>query len=151
MIEDSPHGSYTRWKWYRCNCTICAKAKAEAIKPKPVPLPTGFRKDFNTAFDPSWREKAECRRFGPLDWKYENGKTRHMTAEEWGAFVDRVFFVQRGGSYEEALTICARCPVKEECLQAGLVDLPTNGQTPTGIWGGKSQRERHSIRGRKWR
>ena len=143
------HGSYTMWRWHKCPCELCEAAKAAALAPAPrvkVKRPIESK-----TFDPVWREQAECRRFGPLDWKFENGKTRHMTQEEWGAYIDRVFFVGRGGSQEEAISICARCPVKEACLSAGLVDLPVVCRPPSGIWGGKTQRERIALTGRKFR
>lgn len=74
-----------------------------------------------------------------------------MTAEEWGALVDRLFFPRRGESAEEAEIICARCPVQEQCLNAGLVDMPVSNVPPVGIWGGKSHRERLRLSGRKHR
>jgi len=146
------HGTYSKWKWDHCNCSICKAAKDKFLNPpKFIPLPEDFRETNEATFSNKWRDKAECRRHGPMDWKIESGKTRFMTSEEWGAWTDRVFFPQRGGSVEEARMLCERCPVQEECLAAGLIDIPTNGQTPIGIWGGKSQRERRTIRGRKWR
>jgi len=146
------HGTYSKWKWDHCNCSICKAAKDKHLNPaKYIPLPDDFRKVDDTTFSNVWRDKAECRRHGPMDWKVEDGKTRYMTDEEWGAWTDRVFFPQRGGSVEEAREICARCPVQEQCFAAGLVDLPVSGSTPLGIWGGKSQRERRATRGRKWR
>lgn len=45
-------------------------------------------------------------------------------------------------SYElDAKAICAACPVRSECLEFGLDE-------PTGIWGGRSARERRYIRRR---
>lgn len=41
----------------------------------------------------------------------------------------------------EAKEICARCPVRSECLLAGLDE-------PDGIWGGRTERERRIIRAR---
>ena len=154
MRANAKHGTATKWKWDKCSCPICKAAKVEALKntatPYVLPVLNQLRLANDETFSEVWRSKAECRRHGPMDWKVENGKTRYMTDEEWGAWTSRVFFVQRGGSSEEAKTICERCPVKAECLSAGLVDVPISNKTPTGIWGGLSQRERQTIRGRKW-
>lgn len=49
-----------------------------------------------------------------------------------------------GGTVEKAKTVCAVCPVIEDCLQYA---LETNQRS--GIWGGTSERERKSLR-RKW-
>lgn len=48
------------------------------------------------------------------------------------------------GSTERAKTICAVCPVIDDCLEYA---LETNQRS--GIWGGTSERERKSLR-RKW-
>jgi WhiB family redox-sensing transcriptional regulator len=52
-----------------------------------------------------------------------------------------LFFPERGDSTREAKETCASCPVRVECLEYAL-DL---GITH-GIWGGKSERERRSLR-----
>lgn len=146
-MTQGKHGSYTKWKYGKCVCDICVVAKAEAIKAKP-PKPVLIKRPVDsTTFNSAWREKSECRRFGPLDWKIEGGKTRHMNIEEWGKYIDRVFFPRRGESIEEAVGICARCPVSKECLAAGLVDMPFTNGPPTGIWGGKGLRERQRLFG----
>jgi len=146
-VTQGKHGSYTKWKYGKCPCGICREAKAEAIKAKPPKPVLTKRVVDNTTFDPEWREKAECRRLGPLDWKVEDGKTRHMTAEEWGKFIDRLFFPRRGDSVEAAVNICSRCPVSKECLAAGLVNMPFTWGPPVGIWGGKGHGERQRLFG----
>ena len=62
----------------------------------------------------SWRERAACKGMDPA-----------------------IFFPERGGSVNEALTICERCPVRLECRLYAL-------QHPelVGIWGGMSGRSR---------
>lgn len=52
-----------------------------------------------------------------------------------------LFFPERGQSTGEAKAICARCPVKDVCLEVALA----NGEK-FGIWGGLSERERRRIR-----
>jgi WhiB family redox-sensing transcriptional regulator len=52
-----------------------------------------------------------------------------------------VFFPERGESAEPARQVCARCPVREQCLDYAI----SNGITD-GIWGGLSERERRALR-----
>lgn len=52
-----------------------------------------------------------------------------------------IFFPERGSSTKEAKSICATCPVADQCLDYALM----NGEK-FGIWGGKSERERRKIR-----
>ena len=47
-----------------------------------------------------------------------------------------MFFPERNAPTEPALAICARCPVRAECLAAADDD---------GIWGGTTAKERASI------
>ena len=53
-----------------------------------------------------------------------------------------MFFPARGDSrgLQEALAVCATCPVTEPCMEEGLV-----GER-WGIWGATSERERRKIR-----
>lgn len=53
-----------------------------------------------------------------------------------------IFFPEKGGNLGIAKGICARCPVKTECLMAAL------SRHERGIWGGTSERERMKIRTR---
>ena len=70
-----------------------------------------------------WRERAACR----------------------GADLG-VFFPGRGESAEPARQICARCPVRQPCLDYAL----THGILH-GIWGGLSERKRRALRSRRVR
>lgn len=67
---------------------------------------------------PSWHQHAACRGLDPA-----------------------LFFVGRGGPSEPAKEVCASCPVRAECLDAGL-----DPQELWGVWGGKSGLERNWIR-----
>jgi WhiB family transcriptional regulator, redox-sensing transcriptional regulator len=69
-------------------------------------------------FAARWRELAACR----------------------GMNLD-MFFPERGESAEPARQVCARCPVREQCLDYAV----SNGITG-GIWGGMSERERRALR-----
>lgn len=51
-----------------------------------------------------------------------------------------LFFPAKGGDDgKRAKAICEPCPVRSECLEAGLNEK-------TGIWGGTSERDRRKIR-----
>jgi WhiB family redox-sensing transcriptional regulator len=52
-----------------------------------------------------------------------------------------LFFTERGESTGDAKEVCLGCCVRQECLDFALA----NGEK-FGIWGGKSERERRSLR-----
>jgi len=77
-------------------------------------------------FAARWRELAACR----------------------GADLN-LFFPGRGESAEPARQVCARCPVREPCL-----DYATSNQITHGVWGGLSELERRALQSgwvRAWR
>ena len=51
-----------------------------------------------------------------------------------------LFFPAKGGSTRQAKRVCMACDVRAACLEYALA----NGERH-GIWGGKSERERHRI------
>lgn len=67
--------------------------------------------------DETWRARAACR-----------------------GVETRVFYVERGESSAPAKAICARCPVRIECLACAI----RHGDV-YGIWGGMADRERRPI------
>ena len=67
-----------------------------------------------------WRDRAACR----------------------GADLD-LFFPGRGESAEPARRICARCPVRQPCLEFALCQGIVHG-----IWGGLAERDRRTLRTR---
>ena len=71
-------------------------------------------------FAARWRELAACR----------------------GADLD-LFFPGRGESAEPARQVCARCPVREPCL-----DYALSHGIVHGIWGGLAERDRRALRSR---
>ena len=52
-----------------------------------------------------------------------------------------IFFVRRGEPARQALAICARCPVRPECLEFALVN-----DERFGIWGGTTETRRRRMR-----
>ena len=71
------------------------------------------------AQEPTWRLDAACR----------------------GMDTD-LFFPARGESLAPLRAICARCPVREQCLDEHLMGT-------CGFWGGMSERERRAERRRR--
>lgn len=57
-----------------------------------------------------------------------------------------LFFPGQGEDASIAKGICARCPVREECL-----DYAMRHTERFGIWGGLSERERRRIRSQRAR
>ena len=55
-----------------------------------------------------------------------------------------LWFPRRGGDTRPAVAICRKCPVRPECL-AWALEQDTN---PVGIFGGLTQRQRRTRRGR---
>ena len=54
-----------------------------------------------------------------------------------------MFFPGRGESAEPARQICARCPVRQPCLDYAISHGITHG-----IWGGLAERDRRALRTR---
>lgn len=52
-----------------------------------------------------------------------------------------MFYPSRGEDHRPAKAVCARCPVRAECLRFALVNRENHG-----VWGGLSERERRRIR-----
>lgn len=73
--------------------------------------------------EPTWRRLAACRGY-PVE----------------------LFFPVVGQDPKEAKTICAGCPVREECLAEALA-VPV--AYDHGVWGGTSAKERQALRRRQ--
>ena len=54
-----------------------------------------------------------------------------------------LFFPDKGGSVKPAKRVCARCPVRVECLDDALACMPTHDD---GIRGGLTLTERRALR-----
>jgi WhiB family redox-sensing transcriptional regulator len=52
-----------------------------------------------------------------------------------------LFYLERGQTAEPARQVCARCPVRQPCLEYVLSNRITSG-----IWGGLTERERRPLR-----
>lgn len=52
-----------------------------------------------------------------------------------------LFFPTKGGSPDAAKRVCARCPVRLQCINYALAD-----ESLVGVWGGLTDRERREIR-----
>ena len=52
-----------------------------------------------------------------------------------------IFFVPRGGTNEPARRVCARCPVRADCLEFALAN-----NEYLGVWGGSSEQDRRRIK-----
>jgi WhiB family redox-sensing transcriptional regulator len=72
---------------------------------------------------PAWMQDAECRGLDP-----------------------NVFFTERGEPTTQVKEICARCPVRGECL-----DYALEMGEKFGCWGGTSERERRRLRAARGR
>lgn len=81
-----------------------------------------------TTTDSGWREQAACR---DLDTElfFPVGTT--------GPALDQT---------EQAIAVCAHCPVAQACLDWA---LDTNQQD--GIWGGRTEDQRRALRRQRWR
>lgn len=77
---------------------------------------------------PMWHDEARCRSdsFDPddffLEGKYPNGSVRYRDARD------------------RAKSICAMCPVRQECLEWAL-----EADVRSGIWGGMTANERRRL------
>ena len=69
---------------------------------------------------------------GPLEWM-TGGVCAQVDPDLW--------FPEKGGSTREAKALCARCPVRPECLGYALAH-----DERFGVWGGASERDRRRIK-----
>jgi WhiB family transcriptional regulator, redox-sensing transcriptional regulator len=74
---------------------------------------------------PAWAQRASCRG-SDLDFYVDASKVANRPA------------------VDAAKAVCSNCPVREDCLQYAL----RNGET-FGIWGGRTEKERSTIRRRR--
>ncbi len=74
--------------------------------------------DYGVVEDLSWKARANCMGVDP-----------------------DLFYPERGESTREAKAVCGGCVVREACLDYAVVHAEK-----FGIWGGKSERERRTLR-----
>lgn len=75
--------------------------------------------------------------FDPMEWK-EQAACRGMDTA--------IFFPEQGQPNTIALKVCQSCPVSTECLNFALANYERYG-----VWGGKSERKRRTIRSKEAR
>lgn len=124
-----------------CRCSTCRAGNAERMRlyrdtgstaPAPPPRGTGRRAGPNRRLvepRPAWMTDAACRgldpdMFVPVEQKGPGGDTR----------------------YPEARAVCARCPVRDGCL-----DYAIANRELFGIWGGMTPKERRVEAARRTR
>jgi WhiB family redox-sensing transcriptional regulator len=73
----------------------------------------------------AWADRALCAEADPDAWFPDNGQN------------DRATIAKR---------ICARCPVRAECLEHALAGADTWHGIAFGIWGGTTVQERRTLR-----
>lgn len=57
-----------------------------------------------------------------------------------------LFFPEKGESLEPARAVCAKCAVREECLEYSL-----DGSEKHGVWASTSERQRRTMRAARHR
>jgi WhiB family redox-sensing transcriptional regulator len=90
----------------------------------------GYRARTVTARLPRYRNLAAPARFAAR-WRQQ--------AACYGTDLN-LFFPERGQSAGAARQVCARCPVRQPCLEYALSNRITSG-----IWGGMTERERRPL------
>ncbi len=81
-----------------------------------------------------------------LDGSSENDTDTAMWWQEQALCAQtdpEAFFPEKGGSTREAKRVCARCPVRQQCLEYAVAH-----DERFGIWGGLSERERRRLKRR---
>lgn len=81
---------------------------------------------------PEWHKQAKCRGM------FKDGADKNLFYPERGDFKEVPRLPDHSVEYP-ARAICKKCPVQEECLEAGLYEMH-------GIWGGRSTRERIKMK-----
>lgn len=104
-----------------CRCARCRAVAAAARRyERGAHAAPGLSARLAEAFGRAeWMQDAKCRGLNPA-----------------------LFFVPRGcNGYEEALAVCAECPVTTECL----VHAKRTGERD-GVWGGLTPRQRRKVK-----
>ena len=82
---------------------------------------------------PAWHENAACSGLG--NELFYPGRV-YCSESPWQEVWGNPDAVRQAAA---AKVVCALCPVKEQCLEAGLED-------EFGIWGGTTERDRRKLR-----
>jgi hypothetical protein len=86
---------------------------------RPAPGPTFTSHAITITQPPAWYEQALCPQVDVGD----------------------IFYPPKGGPSADAIRICDRCPVENQCLTYAL-----ENNERYGVWGGKSERQRRRIK-----
>lgn len=87
------------------------------------------------------RGRAETVIHAILDGRAEPDADHDWTARALCAQTDPdLFYPDKGERVDAAIAICAACPVKAQCLDYALAN-----DERFGVWGGKSERQRHAL------
>jgi WhiB family redox-sensing transcriptional regulator len=76
--------------------------------------------------------------------------SQHSETPEWMSLAackgedTQVFFPRGGFGAKAAIKFCGKCPVANDCLEYAV-----DNEILNGVWGGKSERERMRIIGRR--
>lgn len=168
-----PHGKYSSYTG-GCRCDDCRRAASEyhrrrredrraaslAEMPVTVSGTHGLRSTYTRgcrcdACREANRAYYHARKLGRVCGPYElptvNEGDVRWHAEAACRGMDTNVFFPAGGSgsrinWSAALTVCARCPVREACL-----DYAVRTSQPDGVWGGATPAERHRLRARRRR
>ena len=57
-----------------------------------------------------------------------------------------IFFPESGQSPKDAIKVCERCTVINECLTHAITLNNSSPLTVTGVWGGTTERQRRQLR-----
>lgn len=80
---------------------------------------------------------ASTLRLADLDGRPENWREQALCAQA----DPEAWFPEKGHSTKDAKRVCARCPVKAECLEDALAR-----DEPFGVRGGLSERQRRRLK-----
>lgn len=59
-----------------------------------------------------------------------------------------LFFPEKGGNVDDAVKVCQRCDVRQQCLGLALALQQTERWTVLGVWGGTTVNDRRKMRRR---
>lgn len=108
--------------------------------------------------DVFWMDRAACRKVTPLDLSAARTRIAISDSKRRGGRVEAItkptdlFYPPEQKKdkqrIKEAVEICARCEVKNNCLAAGIVN-----EERFGVWGGKMPKELRQLENkiREWR
>lgn len=116
-MSEIEHGTRTGYVTAKCRCSKCRAWNRDRLRRIRGYDPTPFVPP-TTEPDTSWMPRGACRG-GPTE----------------------VFYPARGESADAAKEVCRCCPVKLRCLNYAMAMNEKHG-----VWGGRSERQRRTMR-----